>query len=228
MTQTTFTDNVLIDGSQDITQLRVQGHTTQNQPLETWENSAGSVLAQVSGDGRLQIGDDLGVATPDSLMEAHRAETSDSKPKRGFHSLGKITNLVTDVIAWAVAELELLGTAGVSGLQTALRAKLTHNNSGNSTSADLRAGDFQSINQTGTSGQRVGQVTGVRGTGSNTPSGANAYLTKAVGVEGAVKRAGGTSPALRLRSPLRPTAGHCQSVWSAYPRPDPGSEEHAL
>ncbi len=231
MTQTTFTDNVLVDGSQDIKQLRVQGHTTQNQPLQTWENSSGSTLAQVTGDGRLEIlgkqdveelkvqghttqsqplqtwrdsaggilaqvtgdgrlivGDDV---TPDSLIEAHRLETSTTKPKRGLHSLGKITNLLADLITWAVAELELLGSAGVSGLQTALRAKLTHNNSGTSTNAELRAGDFQSINQTGTGGGRVGQVTGVRGTASNAPSAANAYLAKAVAVEAAITNATG-------------------------------------
>src|SRR5688572_17363124 len=133
MTQT-FNDNVLIDGNQDIEQLRVQGHSTQTDPLQTWESSAAQVLVQVTGDGRMQVGDDL--ATPDALVEAHRAETSTSKPKRGLHSLGKITNLLTDVIAWVVAELELLGTNGVSGLQAALRAKLTHNNTGTSTSAE--------------------------------------------------------------------------------------------
>jgi hypothetical protein len=154
MTQTTFTDNVLIDGSQDIKQLRVQGHTTQTQPLQTWEDSAGSTLAQVTGDGRLEIGDNL--VTPDALLEAHRDSASSSKPKRGFNSLGKVTNLLTDVITWAVTELELLGSAGVSGLQTALRAKLTHNNTGTSTSAELRAGDFEALNKTGASGALVG------------------------------------------------------------------------
>ncbi|MEO8609541.1 MAG: hypothetical protein ABI690_16740 [Chloroflexota bacterium] len=188
MTQTTFTDNVLVDGSQDIKQLRVQGHTTQTLPVQTWEDSAGSTLAQLTGDGRFIIGDDV---TPDSLVEAHRLETSTSKPKRGIHSLGKITNTVLDVITWAVAELELLGSAGVSGLQTALRAKATHNNTGTSTSAEVRAGDFQSINQTGLSGSRVGQVTGVRATASNTPSALNAYLAKAVGVEAAITNASG-------------------------------------
>jgi microcystin-dependent protein len=186
-------NDILIDGNQDVKLLRVQANTTQTQPLQTWENSDGSsVLAQVSKDGYVQLGDDLlGWSTPDALIEAHRAETSTTKPKRGFHSLGRVTNLISDAINWAVTELELLGTAGVSGVQMAFRAKITHDNSGGSTNATLRAGDFESINQTGSSGARVGQVTGVRGTASNVPSGANAYLAKAVGVEGSVANAQG-------------------------------------
>lgn len=188
MTQTTFTDNVVVQGSRDIDQLKVQGNATQLQPLQTWETSSGGVLSQVTGDGRLQVGDDVGLASPDALVEAHRAETSTAKPKRGWHSLGKVTNLVSDLVTWTMAELLLLGSAGVSGLQTAFRAKLTHNNTGSSTNADLRAGDFQSINQTGSSGTRVGQVTGVRGTGSND---VNAFITKAVGVEATITNASG-------------------------------------
>ena len=193
MTQTTFTDNVLIDGSRDIEQLRIQPNASQLKPLQTWENSDGTTIqVQISKDGYLQMGDDLlGWSTPDALAEAHRDAASTTKPKRGVHSLGKITNLVSDVIAWWVAELELLGSAGVSGLQSALRSKLTHNNSGTSTSAELRAGDFETINQTGASGARVGQATGVRGTASNIPSGANAYLNKAVGVEAGIANAAG-------------------------------------
>lgn len=190
---TTFND-VFIDGNQDVKQLRIQANPTgQTQPLQTWENSDGTVvLGQISKDGNVQLGDDLlGWSTPDALIEAHRADTSTTRPKRGFHSLGRIANLLSDVITWAVTELELLGTAGVSGLQTAFRARLTHNNSGDSTSAELRAGDFQATNQTGSSGARVGQATGVRGTANNTPGGANAYLSKAVGVEGAIANAAG-------------------------------------
>jgi uncharacterized protein (DUF608 family) len=77
----TFTDNVLIDGAQDADQLRVQGHSTQTQSLQTWETSAALVMAEMTGDGRLLLGDDLGAATPDSLIEAHRNETSITKPK---------------------------------------------------------------------------------------------------------------------------------------------------
>ncbi len=192
-----FNEDVEINGSLDVlgtedeTQLEVQGVAAQSTALQTWKDSGASVLAQVTSDGRLQVGDDLGFSTPDSLVEAHRDEASTTKPKRGFHSLGQITNLFTDLITWVVAELELLGTAGVNDLQTAFRARLTHGNSGDSTGAQLRAGDFESINQTGSSDAWVGSAVGVRGTASNSPSGANAYLTKAVGVEGSVANAEG-------------------------------------
>src|SRR5512145_291722 len=86
MTQT-FNENVLVDGSQDIEQLRVQGNIQQTESLQTWEASGGSVLAQVTGDGRLIIGEDV---TPESLLEAHRLETSITRPRRGLHTLGRI------------------------------------------------------------------------------------------------------------------------------------------
>ena len=120
MTQTTFTDNVLVDGSQDIKQLRVQGHTTQLQPVQTWEDSAGGTLAQLTGDGRLIVGDDV---TPESLVEAHRLETSTSKPKRGLHSLGQVSGTLATLVQWIVGELELRGSAAIDALHTTLRIR---------------------------------------------------------------------------------------------------------
>ncbi len=190
---TTFND-VLVDGSADVKLLRVQANNPQTNALQTWEDSAATVLAQVTKDGdlklnngRLEVGDDLG-ATPDALIEAHRDSTSTTKPKRGIHSLGRITNILSDAINWAVVELELLGSAGVSTLQTAFRAKLTHNNTGNPSGAELRAGDFETINQTGTSGQRVTREVGVRGKVSNST---NAYASNAAGIEGAIANSSG-------------------------------------
>jgi hypothetical protein len=187
VTQTTHTDNVLIDGSRDITQLQVEGHSTQNQPLQTWQANGATAVARVTKDGRLQTGT-LGLGTPDALVEANLDNvTQPSLPKRGVQSLGKLTGALASAIDWAVHELELLGTGGVGALITALRAKVTHKNSGSSGSAELRAGDFQALNQTGTVGTPVGKATGVRGTASNTPlvSG-TAYLAKAIGVEATV------------------------------------------
>lgn len=43
-----FNENVEIEGSQDVTQLRVQGHTSQTQPLQDWQNSAGDSLVRVT------------------------------------------------------------------------------------------------------------------------------------------------------------------------------------
>jgi hypothetical protein len=187
MTQTTHTDNVLIDGSRDITQLQVEGHSTQNQPLQTWQANGATPVAHVAKDGRLQTGT-LGLGTPDALVEANLDNTTQpALPKRGVQSLGKLTGALASAIDWAVHELELLGTGGVSALITAVRARVTHKNSGSSGSAELRAADFQALNQTGTVGTPVGRVTGVRGTASNTPlvSG-TAYLAKAIGVEATV------------------------------------------
>jgi hypothetical protein len=43
-------DRVMIDGSADLIQLRVQGHSTQTNNLQTWENSAGAVLGYFGGN----------------------------------------------------------------------------------------------------------------------------------------------------------------------------------
>lgn len=48
----TFTAQQFIDGSSDQIQLRVQGHSTQTSNLTTWESSAGTVLAAITGAGR--------------------------------------------------------------------------------------------------------------------------------------------------------------------------------
>jgi hypothetical protein len=186
MTQT-FTQDVFVDGTQDAEQLRVQGHTTQTDPLQTWENSAGDPLAQISGDGRLQVGD-IGMTTPDALIEAHRENAA--MPQRGIHSLGRISGALSDAVSWVVGELELLGTGGVSGLQTALRARLTHSNSGDSTEAELRAGDFETINDGGSSGDPVGSAVGMRAAVTNTQ---DAYLDEAVGLEVAIAQEAGGS-----------------------------------
>src|SRR5688572_2999715 len=103
MTTEIFTDNVEIQGSRDVTQLNVKGHSTQNEPLETWKNSAGDTLAEVSNKGDVKVGDlTLLDPTRDALVEAHR-DSSSARAKRGFHSLGRITTLVTDLISWVVA-----------------------------------------------------------------------------------------------------------------------------
>lgn len=146
MTQT-FTDNVLIDGSQDVDQLRVQGHSTQTQSLQTWETSAALVLAEMTGDGRLVLGDDLGAATPDSLVEVHRSETSSTKPKRGIHALGRISNVLTEIAQWVVHEVEIRGANPLSALQTALRVRAVNMNTGTPTAGgEIRAADVEVIN----------------------------------------------------------------------------------
>ena len=182
----TFTDDVIIDGSEDEVQLIVQGASTQSDALQEWQNHNGDVLAQVSAEGRIQTGD-TGLATPDALLEAHRDENS-SLPKRGLHSLGKVATVMSTAIAWLVGELEMVGTATISGLQTAIRGRLTHRSTGDSSSAELRAGDFEVINESGTSGTAVGTAQGIKGTVSNQD---DAYLDNASGVVAQLQNANG-------------------------------------
>ena len=47
----TFTGAVMVDGTADVIQTRVQGHTGQSAALQTWESSAAAVLASVSAAG---------------------------------------------------------------------------------------------------------------------------------------------------------------------------------
>lgn len=202
MADQTYTDGVQIEGSEDQVQLEVQGHSTQTQPLQQWQDSAENTRAQVSADGQLQNGD-LAMGTPAALVEANNQVTLPSSDiKQGIQSRGKITGQIWDSLAWIVQELALLGSGGVESVQSAVRARLEHNNSGDSTSAELRAGDFESSNQSGSSAQRVGQITGVSGTASNQE---NAFTQDAVGVEGTVNNATGGDVAeasvLRAKSP---------------------------
>ncbi|MEO8394457.1 MAG: hypothetical protein ABI700_15800, partial [Chloroflexota bacterium] len=179
----TFNEEVVIAGSADVTQLQVQGYTMQTEPLQSWEDSAGGPLAQMTGDGKFQIGD-LGLSTPDALIEASADLTSASaKPKRGLHAFGRFTGALSDALTWAVQVLELTGTGGVSTLQTALRAEIMNQNTGTVTSAEFRAGDFQAVNEAGGSDNAVQQITAVRGAVSN---GASAYTARAIGVEATI------------------------------------------
>lgn len=181
MTQTTFTDNVLIDGSQDIEQLRVQGHTTQDDPLQTWEDSDENVLAQITGDGRLQIGDDLGMATPDAFIEAHRDETSTTKPKRGIHSLGQLSGALNEAVQWLVAELELYGSSAIDAIHTALRIRISNLNTGTpDAGAELRGADIEVINDASAGTAALPKATGLQ-VGINNATGKT--ITEAVGLQ---------------------------------------------
>lgn len=189
MTQTTFTDNVLVDGSQDTTQLRVQGHTTQNQPLQTWENSAGTPQARVSGDGNVQIGDDLlGWSTPDALIEAHRADTSTSKPTRGFHSLGQVGGTLATLVQWIVGELELRGSTAIDALHTALRIRASNMNTGTPTAnAELRGADIEVVNDASAGAAALTKATGLLVAVTNA---AGKLITEAVGLRVKLNNAG--------------------------------------
>lgn len=53
----TMTGQLFIDGSSDTKQLRVQGHSTQNNPLQTWEKSDGSIVGQLFNRGGFGVGE---------------------------------------------------------------------------------------------------------------------------------------------------------------------------
>jgi len=175
--------NLQVHGTDDVTQVELRGSVGQSAPLQTWASNAGEPQAQITSDGRLELGD-LDMGTADALIEANNAITLPSSvPPRGVQSLGRVTANVPqalgDGITWSAQELELLGDGGVNGVHTALRSKLTNGNTGDVTLADLRAGDFEVINEGGGDGNLVGRVTGVQSVVTNEQ---DAYLKEAVGV----------------------------------------------
>ncbi len=201
----TFNENVVVDGAQDIQQLRVQGFTTQNQPLQTWENSSGTALGQVTGDGNLIVGsasvntqmtkdgrmiagDDLGVATPDALLEVHRAETSSTRPTRGIHSLGQLTGVLTNLVHWMVSELELRGSSAINALHTALRIRISNLNTGTpGANAELRGADIEVINDAAAGAGTLSRATGLQ---SSVTNAAGKTITDAVALRLKMNNAG--------------------------------------
>jgi len=190
----TFTDAVEIIGSEDVTQLTVQGDAGQTAPLQTWQDDSTDELARVTGDGRLQIGSFSGgsMATDESLIEGYRDEADTSKPKRGLHLKGGITGTLSSIVTWVMQELVLKGTAGISALHTALRVKLRNENTvatGTMTGAELRAADIEVINAGGASGanKSVPEMTALRVAVVNE---ASSYAETAYGVKVEVSDAG--------------------------------------
>ncbi len=176
---TQYENAVLIDGSEDVTQLEVRGHTTQSEALQTWTDGSGNVLARLTAEGYLQLGEP-GSGAPAALLEAIRQlNLSVDDPEHGLQTRGEVTGQVLDALTWVLHELELLGTGGVHSLQAALRSRLAHRNSGDSSQAELRAGDFEVVNAEGP----VAQATGLHAAASNESS---ALLDKAVGVEATI------------------------------------------
>jgi|GEM_PF-857353 len=197
---TTFNEDVLINGglqvygTDDVVQVEVRGTADQSQPLQTWADSTGDPLAQVTSDGRLELGT-LDMGTPDALIEANNTLTlPSSAPLRGVQSLGRVTanspQTLGDGIAWSVHELELLGNAAVSGIHAALRSRLTQQNTGDADQAELCAADFEAINEGGNGTHPLGRLIGIQSTVTNETSG---HLDEAVGVSITINDEG-TSP----------------------------------
>ncbi len=175
-------DHLEVNGQADEVQLSVKGHSSQNEALQVWENNSGTDLARVSGAGYLQVGDPD--ATNEALVEAHNLEDS-AKPSRGFHSGGILNGTLSNMVSWIVQELLLKGTGGVNALHSALRVKLTNQNTASETEADmdgakLRAGDFAIVNEGGSSGKSVPEMTGLHVAVSNQAAG---YVDTAYGIK---------------------------------------------
>ena len=223
-------NETFIDGDVDAIQLRVQAHTTQSNPLQTWEDDAGTALAQMTGDGRLEVGDTASMTTDESLIEGHSEGTSASDIQRGLNLYGKFTGAISNGIAWLMSELELPGTGIISGIHAALRSKLTHDNDGNdSSAADLRAADFEAINQSGSSGTPVGDMTGVHARVDNQ---AGAYLTNARAVAAQIANGSGadieTAVALEVLATENPSGTIDTLVGLEIADVDDGTDNYAI
>lgn len=225
-TPTVFDDAVEILGSEDTPQLTVRGHLTQDEPLQVWQDASADDLAQLSGDGRLRLGD-LDLGTPNAFVETDAEITLPStRPQRAWGALGRISGTITEAINWVVHELELLGSGGVSGLHTALRVRLTQANTGNADEAQLRAGDFEVTNEGGSDNMPVGQLTGLHAEASNT---SGAYLDRAVGVEGAISNAGDITEAAAFEVAPPVNTGTIDTLYGLrIPDLDEGGENFAI
>jgi hypothetical protein len=167
----TFNDSVQILGTADAIQLRIAGSSGQTLPLQEWQDNAGNPLARLTNAGQFRIGSNIGGAA-DALIQANY-NPSGSQPNSAWHAAGAISSggTISAPTNWISHELQLAGTAGVTGLHNALYTKLTQSNSGASNNAELRGATVQVDNQTGSSGTPVGIATGVRALVNNANGG---------------------------------------------------------
>ena len=182
MAETKYTDNVVIEGSDETkVQLAVQGDTSQEKALQTWEDDIDTRLAQVSKEGYVQVGDDLDDALANALIEAQRDEDSTAKPKRGLNLIGRIKDTLNTTISWVAQELQLVGSSGVDAQHTAVRGRLNNDNTGAMTAnGELRGGDFEVTNKAADATPREGTAIGVRAAVTNQSSG---YIKDMIGVQ---------------------------------------------
>lgn len=175
-----FQDGVQIHGNTtEKTQLEVRGPAGQTtEPLQEWQDPSGVPLSQITADGRLEIGDP---SAPSALVQANDENVSPTgSVKRGIQTRGNVDGAVTEPLSWSATELEFSGTGGVASDQAAQRVQIVHDNSGDSSNADLRAGDFEAINRAGSSGTPTGILTGVHIGVTNE---VGAYLNEANGLK---------------------------------------------
>lgn len=192
---TSFQEDVQIVGQSDVPQLTVRGAPTQSEPLQVWEDDAGNDLAKLAADGRLQVGDDLGVGAPHALVEANaNVDPHNDSILQGVQSRGVFqggVQVIDEAHSWAFHKMTLQGSQGVQSIQSAVRGDILQQNSGVNTLAELRGGDFSATNETGTAANPVGKAVGVQGAVVNDPDAAEADLAIGAAVVGAIQNANG-------------------------------------
>jgi hypothetical protein len=179
MTQTyneevVINDNLVVDGIADETQVKVQGHSTQSNPLQSWQDSAGTPQVEVTGDGRLAVGDAQGAATPDAMVEIHRDGVDDSRPKRGLNVTGELVNDDSDAIDWSVHELALSGGSTTTGQATALRAKVTTDDA----DVDKAVGIEVAVDKEGAATGTISEAVGIEVADINQATSGNNYAIR--------------------------------------------------
>jgi len=201
-------NDVKITGVADVSQLTILANATQvTNPIQVWQDSAGNPLLRVSGDGRLQIGNNIALGSADALINANYTP-SGALPTSVWHATGvlNVPTSLSGTVNWVDHELQLTGAGTVNGVQSALYTKLTNSTTGNAGTADLRAATFQAISSGGSSAVPVGKVTGIRAIASNAVTGGSAYLSQAIGVETTISNdAGGSITAATAFSVAAPS-----------------------
>jgi hypothetical protein len=180
----TLDSSLEIEGREDTTQLVVQGHITQTEPLQVWQNAVGDAVAELTAEGGLRLGQP-GAGAPAAIVEANADITLPStQTLRGWQSLGTIAGSITDVIRWAVQELTLRGQGSISGLHSTLRAQITIEDDDDpdldATLAELHAAEFEVINRTGSETDPVGRLVAVQAVVTND---ADAVVDEVVAIE---------------------------------------------
>ena len=157
-------NQIFIDGDADEIQLRVQGHSTQTEPLQTWEDSAGTELALVTDDGRLVVGEEDG--TSEALVEVHNLDDP-ARPNLGLHSTAIVSGTLNSLVRWIRQALTLQGSAGVDARHVVQEITLTNENTGDLTAnAELIGTHILVDNDGGAGGTAYGLKVEITDTGS--------------------------------------------------------------
>lgn len=157
MSQTTYPDNIRIEGSQNTVQLAVKGHSAQTAPLQVWQNGSWNPLGKVTSQGYWILGEGIDTGLPH--IASVQMVQSGAASILGEQAIGRVLGAVSTALTFVQQEVQILGTGGISGVQTAHRVQLLHEPQGSSFNALLKAGEFRVVNERGIA---VKQATGGR------------------------------------------------------------------